>query len=290
MIRFSPIWLLCGLTAISSILSSCSAKPNPSANAASPSITAMLDNSKNIPPSSASPVAKADTLMVNPTVVAVSPTVAPTPIVTAIEPTPQLQSAQFKGKNQLTSVPKSGKEINLQKLNPAQKLALSKNPETTQKLAVSCPKFPCLILSKGIQPRVNKYGNPVYQISAYNRSSTPIFTLNAVTGRSNTQQSNRYQSGTHAPLPDGQYSVTPRVEMGTLPEVGGTIIPILPQPGFDRRMSRKYLGIHWDPSFNKDFKEDGTSGCIGLTQQQDYFKVRDFVLKYHPQSLQVKIN
>ena len=290
MIRFSPIWLLCGLTAISSILSSCSAKPNPTANAASPSITAMLDNSKNIPPSSAPLVAKTDTLMVNPTVVAVSPTVPATPVVIAIEPTHEIPSAQVKGKIPATSLPKAANGLNLQNLKSVNKLAPLIKAETKQKLAVSCPKFPCLVLSKSIQPRTNKYGNPVYQIAAYDQSSTPLFTLDAVTGRANTQQRNRYQSGTHAPLPDGQYSVTPRVEMGTLPEVGGTIIPILPQPGFDRRMSRKYLGIHWDPSFNKDQKEDGTSGCIGLTRKQDYVKVRDFVLKYRPQSLQVKIN
>jgi hypothetical protein len=155
----------------------------------------------------------------------------------------------------------------------------------------SCKAFPCLVLSRDASNPKNKFNNPIYKLTAYrSRSIGQIFRLNAVSGRAFTQNRNRYQTQTHAPLPDGSYTVAARVEPGTIPEVGGTMIPIFPKPGFSSRMTRSALGIHWDPSFNQDRKEDGTSGCVGLTTKQDYRRVRDFVLAYHPRSLEVRID
>jgi hypothetical protein len=155
----------------------------------------------------------------------------------------------------------------------------------------TCRAFPCLVLTKDASNPKNRFNNPIYKLTAYrNRISQQSFRLNAVSGRSFTQTRNRYQSQTHAPLPDGSYSVATNVVNGTIPEVGGTMIPIFPKPGFNPRMRRQALGIHWDPSFNRDRQEDGTSGCIGLTNRNDYRRVRDFVLTHHPRSLEVRID
>jgi hypothetical protein len=136
----------------------------------------------------------------------------------------------------------------------------------------------------------NKFNNPIYKLTAYrDKTSNYLFQFNAVTGRGFTQNKNRYKSNTEAPLPDGSYTVLARVVTGTIREVGGTMVPIFPKPGFNPQMRRTALGIHWDPSFDRDKKEDGTSGCIGLTTKNDYHRVRDFILKYRPRSLEVQI-
>jgi hypothetical protein len=178
---------------------------------------------------------------------------------------------------------------------PKPSLQLSEQPtnnraKTTSSLADSCHTFPCLILSQDRNMPLNRFNNPIYKLTAYQtKKSNYIFQLDAVTGRSFTQHRNRYQSNTEAPLPDGSYSIAARVVAGTIREVGGTMVPIFPKPGFDPQMRRTALGIHWDPSFDKDEKEDGTSGCIGLTKKNDYHRVRDFILKYRPRYLEVKI-
>jgi hypothetical protein len=161
--------------------------------------------------------------------------------------------------------------------------------DTSSPLA-SCPAFPCLILTPDSSNLQNRFNNPIYKLTAYrDKTSNYLFQFDAVTGRGFTQHRNRYKSNTEAPLPDGSYAVVPRVVTGTIREVGGTMVPIFPKPGFDPRMRRTALGIHWDPSFDRDKKEDGTSGCIGLTHKNDYHQVRDFILKYRPRSLEVQI-
>ncbi|WP_310428085.1 hypothetical protein [Chamaesiphon sp. VAR_48_metabat_135_sub] len=158
-------------------------------------------------------------------------------------------------------------------------------------IANSCQAFPCLILSQSPNHPHNRFNNPIYKLTAYrDNTSNRVFQLDAVTGRGFTQARNRYQSLTEAPLPDGSYAVASRVVVGSIREVGGTMVPIFPKQGFNPKMRRTALGIHWDPSFDKDKKEDGTSGCIGLTKKGDYHRVRDFIIKYHPRSLEVQID
>jgi hypothetical protein len=158
-------------------------------------------------------------------------------------------------------------------------------------IANSCQAFPCLILSQSPNNPHNRFNNPIYKLTAYrDNTSNRVFQLDAVTGRGFTQSRNRYQSLTEAPLPDGSYAVASRIVVGTIREVGGTMVPIFPKQGFNPKMRRTALGIHWDPSFDKDKKEDGTSGCIGLTKKGDYHRVRDFILKYRPRSLEVQID
>jgi hypothetical protein len=96
---------------------------------------------------------------------------------------------------------------------------------------------------------------------------------------------NRHQAGTEAPLPDGKYQVAKTSVAGTIPEAGDRFLAI--QPLF--RTGRSALGIHYDPSFEKNNGEDGTSGCIGLTNRGDLDFVLNYVRTYRPQYLEVKI-
>ena len=187
--------------------------------------------------------------------------------------------------------------VRLQEVNNVAALpklaSLDRRKQQAHNLSASltaCHAFPCLLLTPDPNNIKNKFNNPIYKLTAYRDKTSPsLFKLDAVSGRGFTQTRNRYQSNTEAPLPDGSYAVAPRIVTGTIPEVGGTMVPIFPKPGFNPQMRRTALGIHWDPSFDRDEKEDGTSGCIGLTKKNDYYRVRDFILKYHPRSLEVKI-
>ena len=139
----------------------------------------------------------------------------------------------------------------------------------------------------------NKYGNPIYLlhlcVGGQERRSFEI-----VTGRNFTQLKNRNQSGTHSPLPNGKYRVSTALTPGTLAEVGrvdglGVRQPFLPiSPMFST--GRSALGIHVDPSFNRDPKEDGTSGCIGLTNPADFKSLWSNIQHYQIRDLQVAIN
>jgi hypothetical protein len=130
----------------------------------------------------------------------------------------------------------------------------------------------------------NAVGNPIYELRLYSNGQL-VGTYQTVTGRANSQNRNRHQAGTHAPLPDGQYQVANAEVAGTHPEVGGRFLPI--QPLFPT--GRSALGIHYDPSFQKSNGEDGTEGCIALTNKRDLDQVLQYVHTYRPQYLEVKI-
>ncbi len=139
----------------------------------------------------------------------------------------------------------------------------------------------------------NKYGNPIYIlhlcVGGKEQRSYEI-----VTGRSFTQVRNRHQSGNHSPLPNGKYRVGGGLAQGTLVEVGKVsglnvsqpFLPISPMFG----TGRSALGFHVDPSYNKDPKEDGTSGCIGLTNPADFKSLWSDINQYQIRSLEVAIN
>ncbi len=139
----------------------------------------------------------------------------------------------------------------------------------------------------------NQYGNPIYRLSlcvgGQERRSFEI-----VTGRSFTQLKNRNQSGTHSPLPNGKYRVSSSLTPGMVAEVGkvdglGVRQPFLPiSPMF--RTGRSALGFHVDPSYNRDPKEDGTSGCIGLTNPADFKSLWSNIQHYQIKDLQVAIS
>ncbi|MCY7334609.1 MAG: hypothetical protein LH613_00085 [Chamaesiphon sp.] len=76
-----------------------------------------------------------------------------------------------------------------------------------------------------------------------------------------------------------------RIISGTVPEVGKTFIGIFPK--FET--GRNGLGIHLDRSFNQRNGYDGTAGCIGITTTTDRDAINEFITKYHPHNLVVKI-
>lgn len=130
----------------------------------------------------------------------------------------------------------------------------------------------------------NKLGNPIYILNFYVNGQL-IKTYQTVTGRVHTQHRNRHKSGTEAPLPDGRYKVAKTPVPGTIREAGNLFLPI--QPLF--QTNRSALGIHYDPSFEKDNGEDGTSGCIGLKSQAELNEFLNDVRQYQPRYLTVDI-
>lgn len=132
--------------------------------------------------------------------------------------------------------------------------------------------------------RTNSLGNPLYQIGLYANGQF-VGTYFAVSGRAYTQNRNRNQSGTQAPLPDGMYRVARSAVSGSNPEVGGRFLPI--QPLF--RTGRTALGIHYDPSFEKNNGEDGTEGCIALTNRWELDDLLNYIRTYQPEYLEVKL-
>lgn len=139
----------------------------------------------------------------------------------------------------------------------------------------------------------NRYGNPIYIlhlcVGGKERRSFEI-----VTGRNYTQQRNRNKSGTESPLPNGKYRMSNTLVPGTLAEVGKVDGLNVRQPFLAIsplfRTGRSALGFHVDPSYNKDAKEDGTSGCIGFLNQADFKSFWANVQQYQIKDFQVAIN
>ncbi len=132
--------------------------------------------------------------------------------------------------------------------------------------------------------QMNRLGNPIYQLHLYANGQL-VGVYSAVTGTANTQDKNRHQGGSKAPLPNGRYRVASSPIPGTEPEVGSLFLPIEPEFA----TGRTALGIHYDPSFEQSNGEDGTQGCIALTDQNQLEQVLFYVQSYHPQYLEVKI-
>ncbi|ACK67985.1 conserved hypothetical protein [Rippkaea orientalis PCC 8801] len=162
-----------------------------------------------------------------------------------------------------------------------------KNPSIAQgrREEVDLSKSPCShclwLIPTG---QSNRLGNPLYLLQVYYQKQL-IYSFETVSGRHYTQDRNRHRAGTEAPLPDGQYSINRYSVPGTIAEVGGRFIEISPR----FRTGRSALGIHYDPSYNKSNGEDGTSGCIGLTNRRDFEQLRRFIEVYPPQFLLVDI-
>jgi hypothetical protein len=130
----------------------------------------------------------------------------------------------------------------------------------------------------------NDVGNPLYTLEAYVRGEK-YQTFNAVSGTARSQNLNRYRGENSAPLPDGLYSVSSQITAGQAYEVGRTFIGI--QPKF--QTGRTDLGIHLDRSFNQPNGFDGTAGCIGIATVAERDAINEFVAKYRPRNLFVKI-
>jgi hypothetical protein len=130
----------------------------------------------------------------------------------------------------------------------------------------------------------NDVGNPIYILEAYVRGEK-YQTFTAVSGTARSQNFNRNRGNNSAPLPDGSYNVSSQIVAGTQYEVGKTFIGIY--PAF--QTSRTDLGIHLDRSFNQQNGFDGTAGCIGIATVAERDAINEFVAKYRPRNLLVKI-
>ncbi|WP_313933799.1 MULTISPECIES: L,D-transpeptidase [unclassified Calothrix] len=130
----------------------------------------------------------------------------------------------------------------------------------------------------------NNLGNPLFELRLYANGKL-INSFMAVSGRNYTQNRNRHVSGTEAPLPNGIYKVARTHTRGTITEAGERFLPITPQFS----TGRTALGIHVDPSFNKNNGEDGTSGCIGMISREDLDTLLNYVNRYQPKYLDVQI-
>jgi hypothetical protein len=130
----------------------------------------------------------------------------------------------------------------------------------------------------------NRFGNPIYHLEMY-VDDIRIGSVNAVSGRATTQGRDRNQSGAEAPLPNGKYWIARSPILSNQHEVGGKFLAI--EPTF--LTGRRALGIHVDPSFEVDLKEDGTQGCIGTTTTEGRDIVYNFIKSYRPTHLDVKI-
>ncbi|AUT00192.1 hypothetical protein CLI64_07240 [Nostoc sp. CENA543] len=132
--------------------------------------------------------------------------------------------------------------------------------------------------------RTNDLGNPLFELRLY-VNNQPVSSFLTVSGRTHTQNKNRHRSGTEAPLPNGIYTVAKNHTRGTIAEAGERFLPITPR----FRTGRTDLGIHVDPSYNKNNGEDGTSGCIGMTSTRDLDQLLNYVRNYQPQYINVQI-
>jgi hypothetical protein len=183
-------------------------------------------------------------------------------------------------------------QTNLKIETPIQSTEIREQPKLKstpkRKIATnSLPPFDGNYLRLVRNPRkgTNDVGNPIYTLEAY-VNGVKHQSFNAVSGTANSQNRDRDVPNVFAPLPDGIYQVSDRIVPSNIPEVGRTFISIFPQ--FSTQ--RQDLGIHLDPSFNKRNGHDGTAGCIGLTKATDRDAVNNFVAKYHPRKLIVKID
>lgn len=81
------------------------------------------------------------------------------------------------------------------------------------------------------------------------------------------------------------YEVSNQIISRTVSEVGQNLIGIFPK--FEAGCNS--LGIHLDRSFNQRNGSDGTAGCIGVTTATDRDAINEFVTKYQPRNLVVKV-
>jgi hypothetical protein len=130
----------------------------------------------------------------------------------------------------------------------------------------------------------NDVGNPIYTLEAYVRGEK-YQTFTAVSGTVRSQSFNRNRGNNSAPLPDGSYDVSSQITSGQAYEVGRTFVAIYPK----FQTGRTDLGIHLDRSFNQQNGFDGTAGCIGIATVAERDAINEFVAKYRPRNLFVKI-
>ncbi len=86
-----------------------------------------------------------------------------------------------------------------------------------------------------------------------------------------------------APLPKGEYQITPIVTTAPRLKFGGIFIAF--EPLF--QTARYDLGFHHDPEFATGGKELGTMGCLATMTEADRNKLINFIRTYQPTQLTV---
>ena len=131
--------------------------------------------------------------------------------------------------------------------------------------------------------RLSRTADPIWIL----RLDTPgeqTQAFEAVTGRAHRQNADRHRTGTRAPLPAGRYSLGPVEPLGPDDprELGPIWIGI--EPLFPT--GRGHLGIHLDPSANRD-ANSGTLGCVGLINRTDMFQLASLIEQHQVRELVV---
>lgn len=126
-------------------------------------------------------------------------------------------------------------------------------------------------------------GDPIWSLSLQSPGQ-PTRQFDAVSGRAHRQSADRHVAGTRAPLPAGLYSLGPVEPLGPADpaELGPVWIGI--EPMF--RTGRGHLGIHLDPSANRN-RNSGTLGCVGLIHRSDMMELAELIRRRNVRSLMV---
>ena len=121
-----------------------------------------------------------------------------------------------------------------------------------------------LLLSRSTR-QLPRTGDPIWTLQL-DTPGEPSITFQTVTGRAHRQNADRHRAGTRAPLPPGRYRLGPVEPLGPNhpSELGPIWIGL--EPLFPT--GRGHLGIHLDPSANRD-ANSGTLGCVGLIHHRD---------------------
>lgn len=134
--------------------------------------------------------------------------------------------------------------------------------------------------------RVNKFGNPILEISVVTEQGV-LRSYLATSGRGYTQNRNRHQAGTEAPLPNGRYRLGSIHKGPFSARELGTDYFVDAFPMFST--GRTELGLHLDPSYNADPKEDGTAGCLGLVSNKDLQDLVRYIRQHNIRIMTVDI-
>ena len=130
---------------------------------------------------------------------------------------------------------------------------------------------------------LSRTGDPIWDLRLESPGKQPLH-FDAVTGRAHRQSADRHRTGTRAPLPVGRYSLGPVEPLGPgdPAELGPIWIGIEPQ----FTTGRGHLGIHLDPSANRD-ANSGTLGCVGLINRADMLTLAELIERRNVQTLLV---
>ena len=155
---------------------------------------------------------------------------------------------------------------------PAKGFENDAQPHPTLASAAVSADASLLVLERTTR-RLSRTADPIWVLSL-NTPGKSTQSFEVVTGRAHRQNADRHRTGTRAPLPAGRYSLGPVEPLGPGDpmELGPIWIGI--EPLFPT--GRGHLGIHLDPSANRD-ANSGTLGCVGLINRADMFHLASLI-------------